>query len=142
MMPAALEKASALTMFMPQAERTPATSAKSMGRSAVMSVISCSCRDGAEGELDGLGYEVERHAEVVANLFGQAGLQVALRQSFEEGLEFLAAVRREGDDAIQKAGIGFDVIALFIDAAVEEVGSGDIKLPEVFCFPGRERVGR
>ena len=41
-----------------------------------------------------------------------------------------------------RAGVGFDVIADFIDAAVEEIRRGDVELPEIFGLPWSQRVGR
>ena len=50
---------------------------------------------GAQVELDGVLVEVERHLEVIANLLGQAGLQIALRKAFEELLERVVLRWRE-----------------------------------------------
>ena len=50
---------------------------------------------GAQIELDVVFVEIERHLEVIANLLGQAGLQVALRQAFEKLLERVVLRRRE-----------------------------------------------
>ena len=46
-----------------------------------------------------------------------------------------------GADAVEEVGIETDVIADLVDGAIHEIGGGDIKLPEVFCFPGSEGVG-
>ncbi len=85
--------------------------------------------------------EVDRHFEVVANLVGQAGLEIALRESFEEGFELCDVVGNEGGDAVEDGRVVLDVVADLIDAAVEEVGSADVELPEVFGLPRGERVG-
>jgi hypothetical protein len=47
----------------------------------------------------------------------------------------------EGEDAIEKAGVGVDVIANFVDAAIEEVRRRNIKLPEIVGLPRSERIG-
>ena len=75
----------------------------------------------AEGELDRIGLEIQRHLEVVADLFRQSALEITLRQAFKEGTKFFFTVRDEGEDSIQEASIGIDVIADFVDAAIEEV---------------------
>ena len=43
--------------------------------------------DGAQVELNGILVEVGGQLEVIADLLGQAGLQVALRQAFKELLQ-------------------------------------------------------
>src|SRR6185312_16941373 len=48
---------------------------------------------GAEGELDGVFGEALGHLEMLANLFGQAGLEVSLREPFEESVEGLTFFR-------------------------------------------------
>ena len=50
---------------------------------------------GAQVELDGILVEIERHLEVVADLLGEAGLQVALRQAFKELLQRVVLRWRE-----------------------------------------------
>ncbi len=50
---------------------------------------------GAQVELDGVLVEVERHLEVIADLLGEAGLQVALRKAFKELLERVVLRGRE-----------------------------------------------
>ena len=84
---------------------------------------------------------MEGHSEVIANLLGQAALQIALRQAFEERSKFFFAVGHEGEDAIQEAGVRIGMIADFVDAAIEKVRRGDIKLPESVGLPRGERVG-
>ena len=50
---------------------------------------------GAQVELDGILVEVGGELEVIADLLGQAGLQVALRQTFKELPERVVLRRRE-----------------------------------------------
>ncbi len=49
---------------------------------------------GAEIELDGVFIEIEGELEVVADVLGQAGLQVALGEALEEALEGVVLARR------------------------------------------------
>ena len=42
---------------------------------------------GAKVELDGVLVEVGGELEMIADVLGEAGLQIALRQAFEEMLE-------------------------------------------------------
>ncbi len=118
MTPASLEKAPALTMFMPQAASAPATSAKRRVRSRVMTVRSKSWRCGPQVELHGILVEVGGELEVVADLLGQAGLQIALRQAFEELPErVVLAGGNHGAEAVEQRGIDGGVIADLVHAS-------------------------
>ena len=98
---------------------------------------------GAQVELDRVLVEVGGELEVIADVLGEAGLQVALRQAFEE----LSRARRiapdgnHGADAVEQGGIDGGVIADLVHAAVHEVGRGHVELPEVLGFPRGERLG-
>ncbi len=79
---------------------------------------------------------------MVADVLGEAGLQVALRQAFEEVLE--GVVLRGGDhgaEAIEERGIDGGVVADLVDGAVHEVGGGHVELPEIFGLPRSEGLG-
>ena len=59
---------------------------------------------------------------MIANLLGQAGLQVALRQAFKKLLQRVVLRRgNHGADAVEQRGIDGGVIARLVDRAVHEV---------------------
>ena len=61
---------------------------------------------GAQVELDGVVVEVEGHLEVIADLLGEAGLQVALRQAFEELAQgVVLGGRHHGAEAVEQGGV-------------------------------------
>ena len=77
---------------------------------------------GAQIELHVVLVEVERHLEVIANLLGQAGLQIALRKAFEKLLErIVLRGGNHGADAVEEGGIDGGVIARLVDRAIHEV---------------------
>ena len=71
---------------------------------------------------------------------------IAARQAFEESAQILrdaASERRSGKYALDElrsvSRLAWN--ALFVEAAAQIVGRGDIELPERFGFPGRQRFG-
>ena len=129
-------------MFMPQAASAPATSANRRVRSRVITVRSKSWRLGRRSSCTGSLSRLSGHLEVIANLLGQAGLQVALRQAFKELLQrIVLRGGNHGADAIEQRGIDGGVIADLVHRAVHEVGGGHVELPEVLGLPRRQRVG-
>ena len=97
---------------------------------------------GAQIELDGILVEVEGHLEVIANLLGQAGLQVALRKAFEElPQRVVLGGGNHGADAVEQGGIDGGVVADLVHGAVHEVGRGHVELPQVLGLPRRQGVG-
>ena len=97
---------------------------------------------GAQGELDGVLVEAGGHLEVVADLLREAGLQIALRQAFEEELEGLVLRGgNHGAQAVEQRGIDGGVVTDLVDRAVHEVGGGHVELPEILGLPGGESVG-
>ena len=95
----------------------------------------------AEVELDGVLGEVESHLEVMADLLGEAGLQIALGQAFKESPEGLDLGGRDhGADAVEQSGVDGGVVADLVHTAVHEVGGGHVELPEVLGLPGSEGV--
>src|SRR3984885_15831370 len=67
---------------------------------------------GAQIELDGISFEIEGHLEVMTNLLGEAGLQVALGKAFEELAEgLILRGLNHGADAIQQRGVDGCVVA-------------------------------
>ena len=80
---------------MPQAASAPATSAKRRRAVAGDDGQVEELAVGAQIELDGILVEIGGHLEVIADLLGQAGLQVALRQALEELLQSRRTARRE-----------------------------------------------
>ena len=79
-----------------------------------------------------------RHFEVRDHLLRRMRHQVALRQAVEKLQQLRPALGQQGRDALDLLGAHLGVKALFIDAASEVIGGGDIKLPEIFRFPRRE----
>ena len=97
---------------------------------------------GTKIELNGILVEVGGELEVIADVLGQAGLQIALGQAFKELLELVVLAGGDhGADAIEQRGIDGGVIADLVDAAVHEVGGGHVELPEVLGLPRGERLG-
>ena len=140
--PASLEKAPALTMFMPQAARAPATSAKRRRAVAGDDGEVEELAMGAQVELNRVLVEIGGHLEVIADLLGEAGLQVALRKALKELLERVVLRGRDhGADAVEQRGIDGGVVADLVDGAVHEVGGGHVELPEILGLPRGERVG-
>jgi len=97
---------------------------------------------GTQVELDGIFVEVVGEEEVVADVLGEAGLEVALREAFKELFERGVLGRGDhGADAVEEGGVDGGVVADLIDGAVHEVGGGHVELPEIFGLPGSERLG-
>ena len=94
---------------------------------------------GAQVELDGVLVEVEGHLEVIADLLGKAGLQVALGQAFKELPQgVVLGGGNHGAEAVEQGGVNGGAVADLVDRAVHEVGGGHVELPEVFGLPGSE----
>jgi len=98
---------------------------------------------GAEVELDGVIVELGGHLEVIANLLGEAGLEVALGQALKEMAEWRHAGRQGTMERRRLSRVGIDggMVANLVDRAVHEVGGGHVKLPEVLGLPGSEGIG-
>jgi len=70
---------------------------------------------GAQVELDEIDAEVCGQLEVVADLLGEAGLQIALRKAFKELPEgVVLGGRNHGAEAIEERGVEFGVVADFV----------------------------
>src|SRR5208337_1310959 len=86
---------------------------------------------GPQVQLHRVLIEIQGHLEVVANLLGQAGLQIALRQSFQELLQRVVLPwLNHRTDAIKQRGIDRGVVARFVHRAIHEVRCGHVELPQ------------
>src|SRR5690348_75137 len=93
-------------------------------------------------KLYGILVESQRELEVIADMFWQPRLQIALRKALEElPQRVVLTCRNHRSNAVQQRWINGRVVADFIDAAIHEVGGRHVKLPQVFGFPRCEGFG-
>src|SRR6266851_2527206 len=118
--PAEFAKASAFTMFMPQAARAPEIAAKSAGRSADKSVSSKAWCRSFNSVCTGCTPSFWYSAKCSATSSG----------------EWTARYRR-GKPSRKRSTSSFEAVA--VHGAAEIVGSGHEQLPEHFRFPGSQR---
>ena len=121
-----------------QRERRPRLQTTGCGRDDDGEIEELAVR--SKVELDRVFIEIGGELKVVADVLGQAGLEVALRETFEKLFERVVLARRHhGADAIKQGRIDSSVIANFVYAAIHEVRGRHIELPQIFGLPRGKR---
>ena len=94
-------------------------------------------------QLDRGSFQAARHFEMARDFLRRMREEIAARQAFEKFAEIVAigVGRNQGNNALDPfAPVAIGVDALFIEAAIQIILGGNIKLPEGFRFPRSERL--
>ncbi len=84
--------------------------------------------------------QLSGHLQMRENFRGRMREQIASRKSFQKIVQAFANFLCERAEVRHHFVVRVHMQTL-IEAAVQVIGGGDVKLPDIFCFPGSERFG-